>query len=105
MESQSETTQTVSALKLPILKTGDYDLWSMRMEQYLTHTDYALWEVIVNGDALAVASASAEGPIPPKTAEQKLTRKNELKAKSTLLLSIPDEHLLKFHGINDAKTL
>ncbi|GKC93067.1 hypothetical protein Tco_1158509 [Tanacetum coccineum] len=51
MESQSETTQTVSALKLPILKTGDYDLWSMRMEQYLTHTDYALWEVIMNGDA------------------------------------------------------
>ncbi|GKF47293.1 hypothetical protein Tco_0137095 [Tanacetum coccineum] len=33
----------------------------MRMEQYLTHTDYyALWEVIVNGDAPAVASASAE---------------------------------------------
>ncbi|GKA63232.1 ribonuclease H-like domain-containing protein [Tanacetum coccineum] len=105
MESQSETTQTVSALKLPILKTGDYDLWSMRMEQYLTHTDYALWEVIVNGDAPAVASASAEGPIPPKTAEQKLARKNELKAKSTLLLAIPDEHLLKFHGIKDAKSL
>ncbi|GKB24075.1 hypothetical protein Tco_0863476 [Tanacetum coccineum] len=32
-------------------------------------------------------------------------RKNELKAKSTLLLAIPDEHLLKFHGIKDAKTL
>ncbi|GJV98226.1 hypothetical protein Tco_1553478 [Tanacetum coccineum] len=43
-------------------------------------------------------------PIPPKTAEQKLARKNELKAKSTLLLAIP-EHLLKFHGIKDAKTL
>ncbi|GKD99809.1 hypothetical protein Tco_1387793, partial [Tanacetum coccineum] len=28
MESQSETTQTVSALKLPVLKTGEYDLWS-----------------------------------------------------------------------------
>ncbi|GJY05880.1 ribonuclease H-like domain-containing protein [Tanacetum coccineum] len=27
------------------------------------------------------------------------------KAKSTLLLAIPDEHLLKFHGIKDAKTL
>ncbi|GJR99260.1 hypothetical protein Tco_0315769, partial [Tanacetum coccineum] len=105
MESQSETTQTVSALKLPVLKTGDYDLWSMRMEQYLTHTDYALWEVIVNGDAPAIASASTEGPIPPKTAEQKLARKNKLKAKSTLFLAIPDEHLLKFHGIKDAKTL
>ncbi|GKC24184.1 ribonuclease H-like domain-containing protein [Tanacetum coccineum] len=99
MESQSETTQTVSVLKLPVLKTRDYVLWSMRMEQYLTHADYALWEVIVNGDALVVASASAEGPIPPKTAEQKLTRKNELKAKSTLLLSIPDEHLLKFQKL------
>ncbi|GJZ44173.1 retrovirus-related pol polyprotein from transposon TNT 1-94 [Tanacetum coccineum] len=76
-------------------------------EIYLTHTDYALWVVIVNGDAPAFASASAgtESPIPPKTAEQKLARKNELKAKSALLLAIPDEHLLKFHGIKDAKTL
>ncbi|GJX33771.1 ribonuclease H-like domain-containing protein [Tanacetum coccineum] len=56
------------------------------MEQYLTHTDYALWEVIVNGDAPAITSARAgtEGPIPLKTAEQKLARKNELKSKSTL---------------------
>ncbi|GJU36741.1 hypothetical protein Tco_1185095 [Tanacetum coccineum] len=77
----------------------------MRIEQYLTHIDYALWEIIVNGDAPIVASASAKDPIPPKTAEQKLARKNELKVKSTLLLVIPDEHLLKFHGIKDAKTL
>ncbi|GJW17373.1 putative ribonuclease H-like domain-containing protein [Tanacetum coccineum] len=91
--------------KFQMSSMGDYNLWSMRMEQYLTHTNYALWEVIMNGDAPAVASASAEGPIPPKTAEQKLARKNELKAKSTMLLAIPDEHLLKFHGIKDAKTL
>ncbi|GJS06614.1 hypothetical protein Tco_0363410 [Tanacetum coccineum] len=79
-----------------MLKTGDYDLWSMRMEQYLTHTDYALWEVIVNGDATAaieLASAGTEGPIPPKTAEQKLARKNELKAKSTLIKAAPFEAL------------
>ncbi|GJU80608.1 putative ribonuclease H-like domain-containing protein [Tanacetum coccineum] len=108
MESQSETSQTMSILKLPMLKTGDYDLWRMRMEQYLTHTDYALWEVIMNDDAPAViasANAGSEGPIPPKTVEQKLARKNELKAKSTLLLAILDEHLLKFHGIKDAKSL
>ncbi|GKB00659.1 hypothetical protein Tco_0828652 [Tanacetum coccineum] len=107
MESQSETTQTVSALKLPVLKTREYDLWSMRMEQYLTFTDPALWEVIVNGDSvslIASASASADGPIPPKTAEQKLARKNELKVKITLMLAIPDEHLLKFHTCKDAKS-
>ncbi|GJZ38889.1 hypothetical protein Tco_0585452 [Tanacetum coccineum] len=106
-ESTSNSSVVVSALKLPILKTRDYDLWSMRREQHLTHTDYALWEVIVNGDAPAIASASTgtEGHIPPKTTEQKLARKNELKAKSTLLLAIPNENLLKFHGIKDAKTL
>ncbi|GJS14159.1 ribonuclease H-like domain-containing protein, partial [Tanacetum coccineum] len=108
MESQLETTQTVSALKHPVLKTREYDLWSMRMEQYLTLINHALWEVIVNGDLVSpVASAStgAEGPIPPKTAEQKLARKNELKAKSTIMLAIPDEHLLKFHACKDAKSL
>ncbi|GKE29397.1 ribonuclease H-like domain-containing protein, partial [Tanacetum coccineum] len=94
MESQSETTQTVSALKLPVLKTREYDLGSMRMEQYLTFTDRALWEVIVNGDSVSpVASAStgAEGPIPPKSVEQKLARKNELKedANLKLLRSLP----------------
>nr|GEX15382.1 putative reverse transcriptase domain-containing protein [Tanacetum cinerariifolium] len=78
------------------------------MEQYLTHTYYALWEVIVNGDALAViasVSGGAKAAIPPKTTEQKIARRNELKEKSTLLLAIPDEQLLNFHGTKDAKTL
>nr|GEV11126.1 putative ribonuclease H-like domain-containing protein [Tanacetum cinerariifolium] len=86
----------------------DYDIWSMRMKQYLTHTDYALWEVIVNDDApalIASVSGGAEAAIPLKTTKQKISRRNKLKAKSTLLLVIPDEHLLKFYEIKDAKTL
>ncbi|GJV05343.1 ribonuclease H-like domain-containing protein [Tanacetum coccineum] len=59
-----------------MLKTRECDLWSMRIEQYLTYTDYALWEVIMNGDAPAIASASVEGPIPPKTAEERLDAKS-----------------------------
>nr|GEU58557.1 ribonuclease H-like domain-containing protein [Tanacetum cinerariifolium] len=78
----------------------------MRMEQYLTFTDHALWEVIVNGDSVSsVTSASTEDLIPPKTVEQKLERKNKLKAKSTLMLAITDEHLLKFHACKDTKSL
>nr|GEV76809.1 ribonuclease H-like domain-containing protein [Tanacetum cinerariifolium] len=71
-------------------------------------TNHALWEVIVNSDSVSpVASASAgvKGHIPPKTAKQKLARKNKLKAKNTLMLAIPDEHILKFHACKDAKTL
>ncbi|GJT55931.1 hypothetical protein Tco_0990985 [Tanacetum coccineum] len=65
-------------------------------------------DIKINGDLVSpVASASvgAEGPISPKTAEQKLASKNELNAKSTLMLAIPDEHLLKFHACKDAKSL
>nr|GEU76172.1 ribonuclease H-like domain-containing protein [Tanacetum cinerariifolium] len=45
-----ESPQMVSSVKLPILKKGEYTLWSMRMEYSLTNTDYGLWHVIMNGD-------------------------------------------------------
>nr|GEU66593.1 hypothetical protein [Tanacetum cinerariifolium] len=80
----------------------------MRMEQYLTFIDHALWEVSVNGDSItpvASASGGVEGHIPFKTPEQKLARKTKLKAKSTLMLAIPNEHILKFHASKDAKSL
>nr|GEX09711.1 ribonuclease H-like domain-containing protein [Tanacetum cinerariifolium] len=59
----------------------------------------------VDGSVKDLISGGVEAAIPPKTIEQKIARRNELKAKSTLLLAIPDKHLLKFHGIKDAKTL
>nr|GEY73355.1 zinc finger, CCHC-type, retrotransposon Gag domain protein [Tanacetum cinerariifolium] len=65
-------------------------------------------EAIMNGDAptvIASVSGGAEAAIPPKMTKQKIARRNELKEKSTMLLSILDENLLKFHEIKDAKTL
>nr|GEW04404.1 putative ribonuclease H-like domain-containing protein [Tanacetum cinerariifolium] len=46
-------------------------------------TDYSLWEVILNGDS-PVPTRIVEGvaqPVAPTTVEQKLARKNELKAR------------------------
>ncbi|GKF76261.1 hypothetical protein Tco_0225705 [Tanacetum coccineum] len=45
-----QTPHTVSTIKLPILKKGEYDIWAMKMEYYLAHTDYPIWEVIQNGN-------------------------------------------------------
>nr|GEZ89752.1 hypothetical protein [Tanacetum cinerariifolium] len=62
----------------------------------------------MNGDAPASiesVNSDAKAAIPPKTTKQIIARRNELKAKSTLLLAIPDEHLLKFHRVKDVKTL
>nr|GEW31571.1 putative reverse transcriptase domain-containing protein [Tanacetum cinerariifolium] len=44
-------------------------------------------------------------PVAPTTAEQKLARKNEIKARGTLLIALPDRHKLKFNSHKDAKTL
>ncbi|GKA33186.1 ribonuclease H-like domain-containing protein [Tanacetum coccineum] len=41
---------TVSTIKLPILKKGEYDIWAMKMKHYLSHTDYPIWEVIQKGN-------------------------------------------------------
>nr|GEX51423.1 hypothetical protein [Tanacetum cinerariifolium] len=104
---ESLTPQVVSAAKLPILNPNEFDLWKMRIEQYFLMTDYLLWEVILNGDSPAPTRV-VDGvlqPVAPTTAEQKLARKNELKARGTLLMALPDKHQLKFNTHKDAKTL
>nr|GEV57314.1 hypothetical protein [Tanacetum cinerariifolium] len=99
--------QVVSTVKLPILNPNEFDIWKMRIEQYFLMTDYSLWEVILNGDS-PVPTRIVEGvvqPVAPTTTEQKLARKNELKAHGTLLMALPDKHQLKFNSHKDAKTL
>nr|GEW66605.1 hypothetical protein [Tanacetum cinerariifolium] len=105
MDSQS--TSVVFAAKLPILNPNEFDIWKMRIEQYFLMTDYSLWEVIINGDS-PIPSVFVEGAAAPTvilTAEQKLARRNELKARGTLLMALPDKHRLKFNSHKDAKTL
>ncbi|GJS75222.1 putative ribonuclease H-like domain-containing protein [Tanacetum coccineum] len=38
--------QSTQTIKLPILQPSEYDLWKMRMEQYLQCIDYTLWEIV-----------------------------------------------------------
>nr|GEW47082.1 hypothetical protein [Tanacetum cinerariifolium] len=79
----------------------------MRIEQYFLMTDYSLWEVILNGDS-PTPTRIVDGVvqvIAPTTAEQRLAKKNELKARGTLLMALPDKHQLKFNIHKDAKSL
>nr|GEY06790.1 ribonuclease H-like domain-containing protein [Tanacetum cinerariifolium] len=48
---ESLNPQEVATAKLPILNPNKFDLWKMRIEQYILMTDYSLWEVILNGDS------------------------------------------------------
>ncbi|GJV26084.1 integrase, catalytic region, zinc finger, CCHC-type containing protein [Tanacetum coccineum] len=64
-------------------------------------------EVIVNGDSPPpkITVYGVEKTYPPTTAEEKLARKNELKARGTLLMALPNEHQLKFNTYKCAKSL
>ncbi|GJX46065.1 putative ribonuclease H-like domain-containing protein [Tanacetum coccineum] len=104
---ESVSTQVVVAAKLPVLNPDEFELWTMRIEQYFLMTDYALWEVILNGDS-PLPTRTVNGvktTVPPTTTEQKLARKNELKAKGALLMALPNENQLKFNTYKSAKTL
>nr|GEV46466.1 ribonuclease H-like domain-containing protein [Tanacetum cinerariifolium] len=79
----------------------------MRIEQYFLMTDYSLQEVILNGDS-PIPTRVIDGvvqPVAPTTAEQRLARKNKLKARGTLLMNLLDKHQLKFNIHKDVKSL
>ncbi|GKA65560.1 hypothetical protein Tco_0765267 [Tanacetum coccineum] len=108
MAEQDIPPPTITAMKIPIIRKGEYDIWSMRMRQYICHTDHNLWDVIVNGDLEeepAPTTGETSAPPAPKTAKQLAARRNQERVKSILLLAIPDEYLLKFHNVADAKSL
>ncbi|GJR95310.1 hypothetical protein Tco_0267484 [Tanacetum coccineum] len=97
----------VAASKVFVLKPGEFEIWRMRIEQYIQMIDYALWEVIENGNTTPKTTIveGVEKVIPPTTAEEKAQKRLEVKARSTLMMGIPNEHQLKFNSIKDAKLL
>ncbi|GKD03082.1 hypothetical protein Tco_1178056, partial [Tanacetum coccineum] len=95
-------TSSVTALRIPIIKKGEYDLWSMKMRQYIAITDHILWDIITNGDQATTDPASSSVP---KTSLAANARRNNEKALNILLSAIPDRHLLSFHDATNAKTL
>nr|GEV80381.1 hypothetical protein [Tanacetum cinerariifolium] len=103
MEAGATTKMTAKPL---ILNPGKYDLWLMRIEQYFLMTDYSLWEVIKNGNkVLKRTVGTSEETYEPTSAEEKLDRRNEMKARGTLWMALPNKNQLKFHSYQDAKLL
>nr|GEZ49716.1 hypothetical protein [Tanacetum cinerariifolium] len=102
-----DSVHMVAASKVSMLKPGEFELWRMRIEQYIQMVHYSLWEVIENGNAPPITKVvdGVETTITPAIAEEKAQRRLELKARSTLLIGILNKHQLKFNSIKDAKSL
>nr|GEX09907.1 hypothetical protein [Tanacetum cinerariifolium] len=108
-----ESAQNNAIAKLPLLKQGDYEMWKLRIKQYFQIQDYALWDVIENDNSFKPVpriTENADGTSTSTiaglvTAEEKAQKKNDVKAKSMLLMALFNEHLLTFSQYKDAKTL
>nr|GFA70177.1 xylulose kinase-1 [Tanacetum cinerariifolium] len=80
----------------------------MKMEHYFSHTDYPIWQVIHNGNGPISVTTDTNGIIkvlPPKTAKEVMARERERKARTTLLMALPEDHLTKFHKMVDVKEM
>ncbi|GJR05306.1 ribonuclease H-like domain-containing protein [Tanacetum coccineum] len=108
-----ENSQNNSLAKLPILKLGEYEMWEIRIKQYFQIQDYALWEVIENGNSWVPIPVTTpeSGPSTalkmtvPSTTEEKICKKNDVKARSLLLMALPNEHQLTFNQYADAQSM
>nr|GEY49858.1 zinc finger, CCHC-type [Tanacetum cinerariifolium] len=62
--------------------------------------------IIKNGNkALKKTVGTGEQTYKPTSAKEKLDRRNEIKARGTLLMALPNKDQLKFHSYQDAKLL
>nr|GEY03022.1 hypothetical protein [Tanacetum cinerariifolium] len=103
----SDSAHMIPASKVPMLKPGEFEIERMRIKQYIQMMDYALWDVIENGSSLPKTQVveSVTTLMPITSIEDKAQRGLEVKARSTLMMGIPNEHHLKFNSIKDAKQL
>nr|GEV00679.1 hypothetical protein [Tanacetum cinerariifolium] len=112
--------QYPTVAKIPVLDTGKFEQWQFRIQQYLQHKHYALWEVIKFGDSYVVPVSSSSTTTTDTTsgesgmksgrtvtliAEDMQKKKKNVKARTTLLLSLPDEYQLRFSKYKTAREL
>ncbi|GJR68379.1 reverse transcriptase domain-containing protein [Tanacetum coccineum] len=74
----------------------------------LSTNDARVVEVIQKGNGPVSVSTDTNGVIkvlPSKTTEETLARERERKARTTLLMALPEDHLAKFHKMTDAKEM
>nr|GEZ05683.1 copia protein [Tanacetum cinerariifolium] len=109
--------QNPTLAKILILDTGKFEQWQFRIQQYLQHEHYALWEVIEFVDSYEAPTVNPttgstsdgtgkkKGRTVTLTANDMQKRKNNVKARTTLLLSLLDEHQLRFSKYKTAQEL
>ncbi|GJQ92616.1 putative ribonuclease H-like domain-containing protein [Tanacetum coccineum] len=94
--------------KFPYIKNSEYDIWAMKMQNYITNSDLPCWNIVLNGNSRKKTTKDSNGNIiicPPVSAEEHLAIQRETKARTTLLIALLDDHMGDFYHLDDAKEI
>nr|GEX27273.1 hypothetical protein [Tanacetum cinerariifolium] len=103
--------------KIPILDIRKFKQWKFRIQQYHQNEHYSLWEVIEFCDSYkspleetgkgptSESSTRKNGRTVAVTTKDIQKRRNDVKARTTLLLALLDEHQSRFGKYETAKEL
>nr|GEX23608.1 xylulose kinase-1 [Tanacetum cinerariifolium] len=95
-----------------IVATGmykdEYEVWAMKIEYWIINNDMNIWKVIQNGNNMKRTGRDHDGRViilPSTTADEHIAVQRESKARTTLLQSIPDDHVADFYYMDDARDI
>nr|GFA07878.1 ribonuclease H-like domain-containing protein [Tanacetum cinerariifolium] len=78
------------------------------MEYWIMNTDHNLWKVIQNGNNKKSLGRDSKGGIiilSPVSFEEHVAVQREMKARTLLLRSLPEDHMADFHHLDDAREI
>ena len=94
--------------KFPYLKKDEYDLWAMKMQNWITNADVNLWKIVLKGNHARRTAQDASGALyylEPESAEEIAELQREERVRTILLQAVPDDHYGDFHNMHDARDI
>nr|GFA10008.1 ribonuclease H-like domain-containing protein [Tanacetum cinerariifolium] len=102
------TTVTNISTKFLYIKKGEYDIWAMKMQNFISSSDLLCWNIVLKGNSAKSTTTDNDGNLkirPPVTAEEHQQVQREEKARTILLSALPNEHMGDFYHIIDARDI
>nr|GEY72605.1 ribonuclease H-like domain-containing protein [Tanacetum cinerariifolium] len=102
------TTVTNISAKFPYLKKGEYDIWAMKMQNFISSSDLLCWNIVLKRNSAKSMTTDNDDNLkirPPITAEEHQQVQRKEKARTILLSALPDEHMGDFYHMIDARDI
>ncbi|GJR78482.1 putative ribonuclease H-like domain-containing protein [Tanacetum coccineum] len=101
-------TKVIPAGRTILVLKEEYDTWAMKMEYWIINSDHNLWNIVLNGNSRKRIERDPKGNImilPPISVEEHIAVQRETKARTILLQSLSEDHMVDFHHLDDARDI